>query len=433
MDLIKEKFHIICARYNEDIRWLLPYKHITTVYNKGDYDPILNKFESINIDNVGRESHTYLYHIINNYDNLSDKNIFFQGKINDHKILDIEDYFGNEDFIGKSDILNITKLSKKIDHYGKYLKEKNNFNMSLSKYNPLEWIKKIVGLEIGNINEVKIVWGANFSVSKKLIHSKPKVFYENILRYIEHHSNPEEGHFLERSWNLIFHSNYIPKKNIYFIFFKKYNENVEKIISKINNVYENIHIWFPIHHNIDIGKHKNIYYTPNNFKYITIYPELINNQFSLGIKGGNDAHILIEFDKYEEKYEIVLGGWNNNTSVIRDNNNNKIISSYDKKILDINSFINFDFSVSTLEDNKIKVILNNQIILQHDHIFEGKEIKNIKIKSCFNSNIYWQYNNLEDDNIKYFLCVNNYENIKKFYLDNYEDNYVHEINIFDFI
>ena len=26
----------------------------------------------INLDNVGRESHTYLYHVINNYNNLSD-------------------------------------------------------------------------------------------------------------------------------------------------------------------------------------------------------------------------------------------------------------------------------------------------------------------------------------------------------------------------
>jgi hypothetical protein len=49
-----------------------------------------------------------LYHIINNYENLTEKIIFFQGKIDDHKILDIEDYFRKDNFIGKfNELINV--------------------------------------------------------------------------------------------------------------------------------------------------------------------------------------------------------------------------------------------------------------------------------------------------------------------------------------
>jgi hypothetical protein len=58
MELIKKKFQIVVARYNEDIRWLLPYKQIAIIYNKGLYNDIINKFETITLKNVGRESHT---------------------------------------------------------------------------------------------------------------------------------------------------------------------------------------------------------------------------------------------------------------------------------------------------------------------------------------------------------------------------------------
>jgi hypothetical protein len=426
MDIIKTKFHIVCARYNEDIRWLLPYKHITTVYNKGDIHEILNKFECFQLENVGRESHTYLYHIINNYDNLSEKTIFFQGKIDDHKILTLEDYFGNNDFIGKLDTLYIDKLHYKIDHFGKYKQQKNNGSMKMSSFTPFEWIKNIIGIQLENNNITNVVWGANFCVSKKLIHSKPKIFYQNILRYIENNINPEEGHFIERSWYMIFHNPYIPKKIINYVYFNSYNDKANDIIGRINNTNE-LHVWFPIS-NIEIGLYKNIYYTPNISKYFLINIPIINNFFTLNIKGSNDAHILIEFDKYEEKYEIVLGGWNNTQSVIRDFMKNKIIEENKKKILNNNEFIKFDFCIL---NNKIKVIMNETLILEHEHIFETLRIKNIKIKSSFGSDIFWNYG--IENNIKYMLYINKYDNIKNFYNNYYHDYYINKINIFEYI
>ena len=67
---------IVIARYNEDLLWTLetPFNEFKyTVYNKGDNDTFekTNVTKIINLPNVGRCDHTFLYHITENYNNLS--------------------------------------------------------------------------------------------------------------------------------------------------------------------------------------------------------------------------------------------------------------------------------------------------------------------------------------------------------------------------
>jgi hypothetical protein len=69
--------NIVIARYNENLDWAFPYNDIAIVYNKGDNN-IPDFLKRINIQNVGREGHTYLYHILNNYCELSSRTIFLQ-------------------------------------------------------------------------------------------------------------------------------------------------------------------------------------------------------------------------------------------------------------------------------------------------------------------------------------------------------------------
>ena len=81
--LEKEKYEIVIARYNEPIDVWKEFYPIVTIYNKGKNN--LN-IDSIELENVGRESHTYLYHIINNWDNLAENTLFTQCNLSfDHK------------------------------------------------------------------------------------------------------------------------------------------------------------------------------------------------------------------------------------------------------------------------------------------------------------------------------------------------------------
>jgi hypothetical protein len=71
---------IVLARCKEDIRWisLFGYERITTVYDKcGSSD---GPGRHVQLANTGRESGTYLHHIVNNYDNLAEWSVFTQGE-----------------------------------------------------------------------------------------------------------------------------------------------------------------------------------------------------------------------------------------------------------------------------------------------------------------------------------------------------------------
>ena len=68
-------YQIVVARYNEDIEWIADNNKI--IYNKGILLNINNEYL---LENIGRESETYLHYIIDNYDNLPDVVVFTQVK-----------------------------------------------------------------------------------------------------------------------------------------------------------------------------------------------------------------------------------------------------------------------------------------------------------------------------------------------------------------
>lgn len=412
MNEIQKKIQIVVARYNENINWLIPYKDITLIYNKGKYDDILNNFNIIKLDNVGRESHTYLTHIINNYDNLSEKTLFVQGKISDHKMLKIMDYFKTDKFIAKFDKLNINDLKKYIEHIKKWAIEYKSGKMRKCLFTPYDWITQNIGIDINGIESTKIVWGANFSVSKDLILAKPKIFYENILRYLEYHVNPEEGHYLERSWYMIFNYNYIHKDKVGYIL----NNKVD-LLKDLTDLKE-IHNWkMLVANNYNNYNYDNINYIPGgNNNYLIVNPKIENNSFNISIKTSSDAYILIEFDnKYS--YEILLGGWNNTKSIIKDYNNNKIIGTCEHPFFIKNKFSKFNFTI-----NGNNIVIKNGDNFMFEFVKNHNDVNNICIKiKCLND-IFLEYS--ENTHIKNFLYNNTYNNIELFYQNYYLDYYV---------
>ena len=64
---LQETPPIVVSRYNEDITWTRLYENVY-IYNKGKSIDCTNH-NVYNLDNIGRESYTYLTHIIDNYNN----------------------------------------------------------------------------------------------------------------------------------------------------------------------------------------------------------------------------------------------------------------------------------------------------------------------------------------------------------------------------
>ena len=77
---------VVISYYGEDLYWIknIKSRYKFIVYNKTDVDVP----HTIKLDNIGRETNTYFYHIINNYDNLSDWVFFSQGNPIEH----VKDY-----------------------------------------------------------------------------------------------------------------------------------------------------------------------------------------------------------------------------------------------------------------------------------------------------------------------------------------------------
>ena len=75
---------VVVAHYNEDLQWLTELEERAVVYSKGD--PTWNYQGAAhwtNLPNIGREAHTYLYHIVHHYHDLSPITLFTQAGIED--------------------------------------------------------------------------------------------------------------------------------------------------------------------------------------------------------------------------------------------------------------------------------------------------------------------------------------------------------------
>mmetsp|Transcript_16339 Transcript_16339/g.26509 ORF Transcript_16339/g.26509 Transcript_16339/m.26509 type:complete len:385 (-) Transcript_16339:26-1180(-) len=78
----KEDVELVLADYDEDLHWSDAYQHIRTIYCKGPRHVKQAKSNGcIPLRNVGREGHTFLHHIVENYDKLSKWTVFTQAGV----------------------------------------------------------------------------------------------------------------------------------------------------------------------------------------------------------------------------------------------------------------------------------------------------------------------------------------------------------------
>lgn len=189
---------IVIARYNEPIEWTqqIPASYKVHLYNKGL--PVEN---SIQLENIGRESHTYLTHIVRNYDQLAEFIIFTQANPFDHV-----------KYANLSVPIWLKKWRQEVEHYGYTrghdIKTEYDFHwphddVTRQDLTLGDWAAKYIENDWIEFPHIFMYNGACFGVSRTLIHKRPKAYYQRLLD-LHTSVNPEESYFMERMWLYVF-------------------------------------------------------------------------------------------------------------------------------------------------------------------------------------------------------------------------------------
>jgi len=210
---------IVVARYNEDLSWIKEYPFSQfkyTIYNKGSNQDFIKPsvYRVFELPNVGRCDHTYLYHIVNNYSQLAPITIFLPGSIQLHhkKMLAIQlinHILTNKNavFLGfKTTSIKHTFAKFTLDNWSasdpNNLINNNNTQLEPALLRPYgKWYKHF----FGNIIVQKYCYMSIFSINKLDIIKHDITRFQELLNAVSRHSNPEVGHYIERSWGAIFH------------------------------------------------------------------------------------------------------------------------------------------------------------------------------------------------------------------------------------
>ncbi|BCS89010.1 DUF3431 domain-containing protein [Pseudodesulfovibrio sediminis] len=212
---MEKRVAVIIAKYREDVSWADALGYDYLVYDKCD-TPLSN---AVQLENIGREAHTYFTHIIDNYDRLADMNVFLQGDPFDHiddqgrasvdilqnMLRDVVErmvpFKGLAWFKLKCDRLGNPHDLRKPENKGRWSGWGGDIPVGAL-------FEKLFGQPMPEQIVSRAPTG-NFCVTGERIRTRPRAFYEYCLRLIL--ADPDDemntGHAFERLWQHIFNGN----------------------------------------------------------------------------------------------------------------------------------------------------------------------------------------------------------------------------------
>lgn len=199
------KFAIVVCDYGHNLDWVtaIPSWYDIFIYHKTSKYTLYiehNNIYHFDVPDVGRAEHTYLQHIVDNYDKL----MLFDGIIFLHDLElqlskipsfivgfsnEIKKYGYTQNFMF-SDCCGTDYHWKINDSKGGI---RNPYNITFG-----EWFEKNVSMPF----ICKLLWYGSsiFGVNVYQVLQRPKSYYKKLLDTTTYDSNPIEAHFLERSW-----------------------------------------------------------------------------------------------------------------------------------------------------------------------------------------------------------------------------------------
>lgn len=231
---MKSVLSVIIARYNEDLSWLVHFRDLSVdydirfyVYDKSGVDatttllPNLDFADHIEchpLPNIGRESHTYLHHILERYDDLQQISdnymIFLQGNISDHmhgldhaqflrRLVDeaAQNGASTTGCVVECDLQDF-RPGHPTNNPDDQRSDKLRHVMENASPRPLgPWYQMVMDAPLPN----SVPWwhAALFCIRSDRIALRTKATYELIFSHLQTR-NPEVTHYLERMWLLIF-------------------------------------------------------------------------------------------------------------------------------------------------------------------------------------------------------------------------------------
>ena len=387
------KTEIVVARYNENLDWLKKIKKSKdikiTIYNKGK-DDINIPF--IRLPNIGRESHTYLYHIINNYNNLADQTIFCQGDsifhspnfldlINKYRkkfepVQPLSAWYWPEDeepfflYNPPKPVLEATKnlwIDGKAKIHVEYMDNsfitlfpfhyvENNFIKLIDKLkssynidNALQFNVERFRLKNVDLDYlIPICFSAIFSINKEAILDNSIDFYNNIMSILIYdvrqnymkNKKMDHGLFLEKLWLVIFN-------------YRKYNKNYLHLKVKDYNLEKS---------NLTIKKNIINFSYFNHYCQIFIEFMLDNDNFNIFI-----SKYTIYIKKYIKSKNMYVYIY------VYDTVHDKKVHNILKDSINYNVLMNFN-------NNILNVNINNKMLFEYN--FDETKIKYNTLKNA---------------------------------------------------
>jgi Protein of unknown function (DUF3431) len=212
---------VVIARYAESLEWYNKPEYSslyanTVVYNKGPNQAYFHppRITEITLPNVGCESHSYLFHVVQNYHNLADLTIFLPGSSDTQiklrraqKVLELANLKPNRSIFACWQVNEPVSNDFTLDEYQQTSGSNRSTNGGARKLVPChtrplgEWLKLRIGVDAASLC---VTWNAIFAINKRDILKHPISYYQAILDDLSVGVTCEAGHYAERAWFSIF-------------------------------------------------------------------------------------------------------------------------------------------------------------------------------------------------------------------------------------